>query len=61
LDPRSALSLAFYWVVPVVLLVSATLASRTMTDRMVGGAGVPLTGDESRESWPASYKVRERR
>jgi putative Mn2+ efflux pump MntP len=27
----------------------------------VGGAGVPLTGDESRESWPATYKVRERR
>ena len=27
----------------------------------VGGAGVPLTGDESRMSWPATYKVRERR
>jgi hypothetical protein len=27
----------------------------------VGGKGVPLTGDESRESWPVSYKVRERR
>lgn len=25
------------------------------------GKGTPLTGDESRESWPASYKVRERR
>lgn len=25
----------------------------------VGGKGTPLTGDESRESWPASYKVRE--
>jgi hypothetical protein len=24
----------------------------------VGGKGTPLTGDESRESWPASYKVR---
>lgn len=24
----------------------------------VGGMGTPLTGDESRESWPASYKVR---
>jgi hypothetical protein len=27
----------------------------------VGGQGTPLTGDESRESWPATYKVRERR
>jgi hypothetical protein len=27
----------------------------------VGSAGVPLTGDESRESWPATYKVRARR
>lgn len=27
----------------------------------VGSAGVPLTGDESRESWPATYKVRQRR
>jgi hypothetical protein len=27
----------------------------------VGSAGVPLTGDESRESWPATYKVRPRR
>ena len=27
----------------------------------VDGKGVPLTGDESRESWPVSYKVRERR
>jgi putative Mn2+ efflux pump MntP len=25
----------------------------------VGGLGTPLTGDESRESWPASYKVRD--
>jgi hypothetical protein len=25
----------------------------------VGGKGTPLTGDESRESWPASFKVRE--
>ena len=24
----------------------------------VGGKGVPLTGDDSRESWPATYKVR---
>jgi hypothetical protein len=27
----------------------------------VGGKGIPLTGDESRESWSVSYKVRERR
>ncbi|OBF11337.1 hypothetical protein [Mycobacterium sp. ACS4331] len=27
----------------------------------VGGSGTPLTGDESRLSWPATYKVRERK
>jgi hypothetical protein len=27
----------------------------------VGGMGIPLTGDESRKSWPSTYKVRERR
>jgi hypothetical protein len=30
-------------------------------DVKIGTQGVPLTGDESRESWPATYKVRERR
>ncbi|TPG37047.1 hypothetical protein [Mycolicibacterium hodleri] len=30
-------------------------------DVNVGTAGIPLTGDESRESWPATYKVRARR
>jgi hypothetical protein len=30
-------------------------------DVKVGSGGVPLTGDDSRESWPATYKVRERR
>lgn len=30
-------------------------------DVSLGTAGVPLTGDESRESWPATYKVRARR
>jgi hypothetical protein len=30
-------------------------------DVKLGAAGVPLTGDESRESWPATYKVRARR
>lgn len=29
-------------------------------DVSLGSAGVPLTGDESRESWPATYKVRAR-
>jgi hypothetical protein len=27
----------------------------------VGGMGTPLTGDESRKSWPSTYKVRERK
>jgi hypothetical protein len=27
----------------------------------VGGSGLPLVGDESRQSWPATYKVRARR
>jgi hypothetical protein len=30
-------------------------------DVKVGGMGTPLTGDESRKSWPSTYKVRERR
>ncbi|HEX5142983.1 MAG TPA: hypothetical protein VFW21_03850 [Mycobacterium sp.] len=30
-------------------------------DIKVGGAGVPLVGDESRLSWPSTYKVRERK
>jgi hypothetical protein len=30
-------------------------------DVKIGSQGVPLTGDESRESWPAMHKVRERR
>lgn len=29
-------------------------------DIKVGGAGVPLVGDDSRLSWPSTYKVRER-
>lgn len=29
-------------------------------DVKLGSQGVPLTGDESRESWPMSYKLRER-
>ena len=27
----------------------------------VGGIGTPLTGDESRKSWPSTYKVRDKR
>jgi hypothetical protein len=30
-------------------------------DVRVGGKGIPLTGDEDRESWPATYKARERK
>jgi hypothetical protein len=30
-------------------------------DVKLGAAGVRLTGDDSRESWPASYKMRPRR
>lgn len=30
-------------------------------DVKVGGMGVPLTGDDSRKSWPSTYKVRDRR
>jgi hypothetical protein len=30
-------------------------------DVKVGGSGLPLVGDESRQSWPATYKVRRRR
>jgi hypothetical protein len=96
------------WVVPLLLLGTAILTSRILTDRMVaeatsphvvrkstfvafkelgidelmylakekadreagagmeayavqvGGRGIPLTGDESRESWPVTYKARQR-
>jgi hypothetical protein len=27
----------------------------------IGGKGIPLSGDETRESWPATYKVRAKR
>lgn len=30
-------------------------------DVKVGGSGLPLVGDDSRQSWPATYKVRQRR
>jgi hypothetical protein len=34
---------------------------REAYDVKLSGSGVPLTGDDERESWPASYKVRERK
>lgn len=35
-------------------------AGKEPYDIKVGGLGTPLVGDESRKSWPATYKVRER-
>lgn len=34
---------------------------RDVYDVKVGAAGTPLVGDDSRQSWPATYRVRERR
>jgi hypothetical protein len=36
-------------------------AGKEAYDVKVGGMGTPLVGDDSRKSWPATYKVRERR
>ncbi len=36
-------------------------AGKEAYDVKVGGMGTPLTGDESRKSWPSTYKVRDRR
>ncbi|MCV7123348.1 hypothetical protein [Mycobacterium lacus] len=36
-------------------------AGKEAYDVRVGGMGTPLTGDESRKSWPSTYKVRERK
>jgi hypothetical protein len=36
-------------------------ADMEVYDVKLGGQGLPLTGDDSRESWPMSYKLRERR
>jgi hypothetical protein len=36
-------------------------AGKEAYDVKVGGLGTPLVGDDSRKSWPATYKVRERR
>jgi hypothetical protein len=30
-------------------------------DIRIGSKGIPLSGDETRESWPATYKVRPKR
>ncbi|MCT7659539.1 hypothetical protein [Mycobacterium deserti] len=30
-------------------------------DIKIGSKGIPLTGDETRESWPSTYKVREKK
>lgn len=36
-------------------------AGKEAYDVKVGGMGMPLTGDDSRKSWPSTYKVRDRR
>jgi hypothetical protein len=36
-------------------------AGKEAYDIRIGSKGVPLVGDETRESWPSSYKVRERK
>jgi hypothetical protein len=36
-------------------------AGREAYDVKVGGLGTPLVGDDTRKSWPSTYKVRERR
>ncbi len=36
-------------------------AGKEAYDIRLGGKGVPLVGDETRESWPSTYKVRERK
>ncbi|ORV18506.1 hypothetical protein [Mycobacterium celatum] len=36
-------------------------AGKEPYDIKVGGLGTPLVGDDSKKSWPATYKVRERR
>jgi hypothetical protein len=30
-------------------------------DIKIGSKGIPLTGDETRESWPSTYKVRDKK
>ncbi len=36
-------------------------AGKEAYDIRIGSKGIPLSGDDTRESWPATYKVRDRR
>jgi hypothetical protein len=36
-------------------------AGKEAFDVRIGSKGIPLSGDETRESWPATYKVRARK
>lgn len=36
-------------------------AGKEAYDVRVGGMGIPLTGDDTRKSWPSTYKVRDRK
>ena len=36
-------------------------AGKEAYDVKVGGMGMPLTGDDTRKSWPSTYRVRDRR
>lgn len=36
-------------------------AGKEAYDVKVGGMGIPLTGDDTRKSWPSTYRVRDRR
>ena len=36
-------------------------AGKEAFDIRIGSKGVPLVGDETRESWPSTYKVREKK
>jgi hypothetical protein len=36
-------------------------AGKEPYDIRIGSKGVPLVGDETRESWPSTYKVRDKK
>ena len=36
-------------------------AGKEAYDIGIGSKGVPLVGDETRESWPSTYKVRDKK
>jgi hypothetical protein len=36
-------------------------AGKEAYDIRIGSKGVPLVGDETRESWPSTYKVRDKK